>query len=72
MNRLIQSKLIDERREAGEITKIEAAKLHEKLWNTKPPGSILAKLIGFSSAEVRYFFAMLFEALNESREEERK
>lgn len=68
MNRFIQSDLIESRLKAGELTKKEAKKLEDELWNNKPPGSILARAIGLSSEEVIYIFAMWIKFNKEERE----
>lgn len=68
MNRFIQSESIEDRLKAGELTKKEAQKLEDELWNSKPPGSILAKLIGLSSQEILYIFFMWIKFNKEERE----
>jgi hypothetical protein len=68
MNRLIQSDLIEGRLKAGELTQEEADKLEDELWNSKPHGSILAKIIGLSSQELIYIFSMWVKFNKEERQ----
>lgn len=68
MNRFIQSELIEDRLKAGELTKKEAERLERELWDSKPQGSILARIIGLSSQEVIYIFSLWVKFNKEERE----